>query len=908
MRIKLLSALVVLAALPLAAVAQPAALPRIEQVIRIGLPSGQGESVGRTREGTWMPIYVKIKPGNVKASGFRLVVEAPDAEETAYRNVLTLPTLEPNQDLFAITYLRQTSAEFQIWLEFPDHQVVPKSKSTERANNEALRGGEPLFLALGGFPPAGLKKILTPPPEKPPQPGVPQPGVGIQPIGPGRGGPRPPVVKGNPQPVEKPPANPEPDKGNLEVVDAAGSPQSDANSYAFIGSVQDMPENWYGYDAVDVIVLVTDSAPFLNELKNSKTRRQALVEWVRRGGKLVVSLGGKAVEVADLLDTMALPEGDKGNLLNCEINGNVRRKVLRSLNTWADMDASSRLRDVDVAKLTPGAGARVLLTEPPEEPVHSPALYGACGPGVWNAPVGYDAEPRPLIVDAACGLGRVLLIAIDLDARPFTGWPGQIGVWKQLRKEMAPGLTLIRETSDQGNNGNPNGVVVGGGRGKMGSNGENATPEILREMRSDVETFGGVPTVPFGWVALFIIVYIAIVGPLDYFLLAKVFKRLELTWLTFPAVVLTLSVGAYFGAYALKGDKRRFNKLDVVEIDVGGHQAYGTTWFAIFSPRIENYTVGVEPQFPGKALTPQNNQDGHSAVVTVLEAPQAVNNMRTKSLFGRPYEYAPAAAGMERVPIPVWSIRSFSASWRTPLDPTKPPILATGNDKDDADTLTTDRNGKVKGTIANNLPVTLKDVALFYRGKWYAPPKEGGRDFGFNLAPGASFPVDAWDLKVEGGGEVLQWKTGRDPLNPGREFPNDLSKQETVTDNPYGHIAGRGVGRPLYLLTKEFMFFDRDRQQGLENSGLRYLDQEWRLKKVTDVGLENKPAHFLNEVILVARTEFVPQGDSEKVNEKSLVRLWVGDLPKTGGKRPALVGQTTESTFVRVYIPVRPRR
>ena len=296
-----------------------------------------------------------------------------------------------------------------------------------------------------------------------------------------------------------------------------------------------------------------------------------------------------------------------------------------------------------------------------------------------------DAEPRPLVVDAPCGLGRVMLVAFDLDARPFTDWQGQEALWKRLFEEVGPDATTANQNAEV-----PNFRQGKGG----GFNFDTGPPELLRQMRSNVESFEQVPVIHFGFVALFIGIYILLVGPLDYLILAKVFKRLELTWVTFPAVVLTLSVGAYFGAYALKGDKRRFNKVDLVEIDLRGDgQAYGTSWFAIFSPRIENYTIGVEPIFPDPDAE-RNGLPYHSAVTTVLEA-EGINTMNTSShsVFDRPYEYAPAASGLKKVPIPVWSTRSFTATWRAPL-PKKRPILATASDDpEDVDNLTLTRQG-----------------------------------------------------------------------------------------------------------------------------------------------------------------------------------------------------------------------
>src|SRR5205823_1786103 len=117
--------------------------------------------------------------------------------------------------------------------------------------------------------------------------------------------------------------------------------------------------------------------------------------------------------------------------------------------------------------------------------------------------------------------------------------------------------------------------------------------DLAGDLRNNLEQFENVSNISFGWVALFIFIYILVVGPLDYFFLKKVVKRLELTWITFPTVVLVVSAVAYFTAYALKGNDLRINKLDLVDIvgeldEKGAHsegtRAYGSTWFTLFSP------------------------------------------------------------------------------------------------------------------------------------------------------------------------------------------------------------------------------------------------------------------------------------------------------------------------------------
>ena len=82
---------------------------------------------------------------------------------------------------------------------------------------------------------------------------------------------------------------------------------------------------------------------------------------------------------------------------------------------------------------------------------------------------------------------------------------------------------------------------------------------------------------------------------------------MELTWVTCPTVVLAVSAAAYFTAYHLKGSELRVNKLDVVDLDLQTGRAYGRAWFSVFSPRIQKYTVGVEPAHgPGRPDGPRS--------------------------------------------------------------------------------------------------------------------------------------------------------------------------------------------------------------------------------------------------------------------------------------------------------------
>src|SRR5262249_54535104 len=148
------------------------------------------------------------------------------------------------------------------------------------------------------------------------------------------------------------------------------------------------------------------------------------------------------------------------------------------------------------------------------------------------------------------------------DRSPFKGWDGQREFWDRLVKTAAPPLP---ETPS-----NTFGTRMPGRPFPTQD-----SQDVASQLEMGLEEFEDVPVISFGWVALFILIYILVVGPLDYFFLKKVVKRLELTWITFPTVVITISVAAYFTAYWVKGNDQKINKVDLVDIDLHTHQVYG---------------------------------------------------------------------------------------------------------------------------------------------------------------------------------------------------------------------------------------------------------------------------------------------------------------------------------------------
>ena len=109
--------------------------------------------------------------------------------------------------------------------------------------------------------------------------------------------------------------------------------------------------------------------------------------------------------------------------------------------------------------------------------------------------------------------------------------------------------------------------------------------------RSALDQYAGVAPVSFSLVAGLIVLYLLLIGPVDYFLLRKLSPRMELTWVSFPLLVLAFAVAAYVLAYRFKGDEVRTNQVTLIDVDTESPWLRGTTWAQVFSPQMARYDL-----------------------------------------------------------------------------------------------------------------------------------------------------------------------------------------------------------------------------------------------------------------------------------------------------------------------------
>ena len=122
----------------------------------------------------------------------------------------------------------------------------------------------------------------------------------------------------------------------------------------------------------------------------------------------------------------------------------------------------------------------------------------------------------PLIVDALQDGGRVTFLAFDPNLDPFSEAETGASFWKWLLAWVPP----RQETR-------PSSAVT--------------TAVGSKDMLSLLASFPGVAVPELRRLFLFIFIFLAVAGPLDYLVLRRL-RRLRLTWITFPSYIVILSV------------------------------------------------------------------------------------------------------------------------------------------------------------------------------------------------------------------------------------------------------------------------------------------------------------------------------------------------------------------------------
>jgi hypothetical protein len=565
-----------------------------------------------------------------------------------------------------------------------------------------------------------------------------------------------------------------------------------------------LPDEWFGYSAVDLLLIGTADRSFAKRVSERPFEKRALTQWLQRGGRLLISTGRHPEEARQIIEQLGLG-------LPVEIGGQITVPRLEGIEIWlrerqpppmADLPGGAR---VEIARLKPGRAAETVVSQKEGGDVY------------------------PLVVRTACGLGQVTLVAFDVDQPPFRGWPTEPEFWYKLLNIPRPNPDAAAQTTARK------------------ETPEETAADLASSFQNNLEQFADVPVISYGLVAFFMFVYIVVVGPLDYFILRRFFKRLELTWISFPILVLIGSGLAYGTAYRFKGDEVRINKIDLVDIDFHSKQIYGNSWFSVFSPRNQDFQLTLQTR--EVIAGPATVQD---SLLSWLARPEngfgGYGRTRVQGFVRSSYEYLPRGDGLEGVPAAAWSAKSFSARWTRPLDVQRPPISADLLQRSD---------GRISGPLTNRLPADIDQAYLIVGG-------EPTRHTAFSIGKLLRGDLHRLNFKPgEQGGRVAEW----------------LMIEPTEQGEPVETAQ-------LDMLVRRLMFYDEStKQDHASDVPLHYLDQSWRLPLKGEAILVGRLTHVRGPIHEVA------------VGEASPSRLAFGQA--------APPGTMEQDTYVRILLPLR---
>ncbi len=439
-----------------------------------------------------------------------------------------------------------------------------------------------------------------------------------------------------------------------------------------VDSFADLPDRWYGYEAVDMVVLTTADPQQFNGVTSTSPQIKALDEWVQLGGQLFFCAGKDS-------EKFLAPE-----------NGALRPFLPGKF--------------VQMTELRKGTPLELYVNS--KRPI---SMNGTVEAPFLRMP--YFTEPRgipfvedgnlPLVLRCAHGLGTIVYFGGDLSGKPLADW--------RERSQLVFNIMLWNEERKTGVQTSMSLIQLG-------------YSDISGQIRSALDRFDGVRIIPFSIVLLLLAAYLLVVGLGDWFLVHRVLKRPMLTWITFPLWIVLFSAAAFWLAAPGRPNQTMLNELDVLDIDVDSGTARRSCWANLYSSGDAFYSLRMSADLP--LATKTNLADFPSKKTNVMlptdrESLFAWNGLPGSGLGGMaPKTVSPTVwrSGSEHsadernllknVPVQVRATKSFfGQAWNLGVPSTRPTISLV------------DEDGIPIGTLTNPVDAVLEDCLLVY-GRW----------------------------------------------------------------------------------------------------------------------------------------------------------------------------------------------
>jgi hypothetical protein len=310
----------------------------------------------------------------------------------------------------------------------------------------------------------------------------------------------------------------------------------------------------------------------------------------------------------------------------------------------------------------------------------------------------------PIVARGYKGSGQVVYMALDPSLPPFQAFPGIVELWKRVMTAQPAGqiLGMVAATEDDEEYARYGMAYNGNQQFRLAD-----APFAISQL--DIPAFY--------IVALFLLAYIIVLVPVNYYFL-KARDRKEYAWLTTPAIVLLFSFGAYMIGYGFKGGRTLLARVGVIEAHAGQDSAPALTYSGLFSPRKTSYEIQLAANDPLSQA---------EAASTLLSEPESGRNTAGLRVVGGD---APKVSDFA---VDMWAMRVLKTEGMVRLGKGVAANLSHSE-------------GRISGTVANNTSYTLDDCCVLIGGQVVPIGK---------LAPGATAGIPATTASFSSSGTVL---------------------------------------------------------------------------------------------------------------------------------------------------------
>ena len=312
-----------------------------------------------------------------------------------------------------------------------------------------------------------------------------------------------------------------------------------------------LPDSELGYNGVDLIVINQSGKDVLSKL--SPKQSQAVADAIRGGVRCFLTLGESSQELLASAPWLGeLLPLDADSLTTSQINPAAIETYTTTQTPLSEFVGASLPKDKGQLLLA-GRTTRRIST--------------------------------PLAVNYVVGFGTVTVLAADLDSSVFADWPDRMNLIKRLTGSL---LSVNKNEPQVGNR-------------------LTAFDDLAGQTRATLDQFPIKRKFGFSLLSLILMLLIAAIGPLDYWLINRVFGRPLLGWLTFPLVAIGIACfltmqaapatpSAKFSTTIDESNSLvRCNRVEFLDIDTVNQVGSGFMWSYLYSHPAVRFDVQAKP-------------------------------------------------------------------------------------------------------------------------------------------------------------------------------------------------------------------------------------------------------------------------------------------------------------------------